>query len=65
MFTGFAKVPGMSEDQQEPGELTERFRAFSQSVDPAPSKALPVALIATIGAVALLLIVVVWILLAS
>jgi hypothetical protein len=55
----------MSEEQQEPGELTERFRAFSQSVDPQPSKALPLALIATVGAVALVLIVVVWLLLAS
>jgi hypothetical protein len=56
-------VPGMSEEQQEPGELTERFRAFSQSVDPEPSKALPLALIATVGAVAVVLIVVIWLLL--
>jgi hypothetical protein len=39
----------MSDEQAQPGELTERFVAFSQSVDPAPSKALPYALIA-IGA---------------
>jgi hypothetical protein len=35
----------MTDEQVEPGELTERFRAFSESVDPEPSKALPVALI--------------------
>lgn len=43
-------VPAMADDQMEQGELTERFRAFAESVDPAPSRTLPVALIAT-GAV--------------
>jgi hypothetical protein len=36
----------MTDEQVESGELTERFRAFSQSVDPEPSKAFPMALIA-------------------
>jgi hypothetical protein len=47
----------MSDEQAQPGELTERFVAFSQSVDPAPSKALPYALIA-IGAAVLVAVVV-------
>jgi hypothetical protein len=34
------------EQQAETGELTERFRAFSRTVDPAPSKAFPMALVA-------------------
>jgi hypothetical protein len=33
------------EEQVETGEVTERFRAFSQTVDPEPSKALPMTLI--------------------
>ena len=32
-----ARVAGMSEEQMESGEITERFRAFAQSVDPEPS----------------------------
>ena len=36
----------MTDEQVESGELTERFRAFSQSVDPEPSKALPMTLVA-------------------
>jgi hypothetical protein len=37
----------MTDEQQvESGEMTERFRAFSQTVDPAPSRALPIALTA-------------------
>jgi hypothetical protein len=55
----------MSEDQIEQGELTERFRAFSESVDPEPSRALPVALLAVGAVVLVALIVVVWLLLAS
>jgi hypothetical protein len=31
-------VPGMSEEQTEHGELTERFRAFAQSADPEPNR---------------------------
>jgi hypothetical protein len=34
------------EQQAETGELTERFRAFSQTVDPEPSRAFPLALVA-------------------
>jgi len=36
----------MTDEQVESGELTERFRAFQQTVDPEPSKALPMTLIA-------------------
>jgi hypothetical protein len=57
-------VPRMA-DEQEPGEVTDRFRAFAETVDPEPSKALPVGLIVAGGAFALALIVVVWILVAS
>jgi hypothetical protein len=36
----------MTDEQHvETGELTERFRAFSQTVDPEPSKAFPIVLI--------------------
>lgn len=38
-------VRGMADDQQETGEITERFRAFAEASDPAPSKGLPIALI--------------------
>lgn len=44
------------DEQVEPGEMTERFRAFSETVDPAPSKALPVALIAA-GALAIVVLI--------
>jgi hypothetical protein len=44
------------DEQVEPGELTERFRAFSETVDPAPSRALPVALIGA-GALALIVLI--------
>jgi hypothetical protein len=37
-------VRGMADDQKETGEITERFRAFAESSDPAPSKGLPIAL---------------------
>jgi hypothetical protein len=49
----------MTDEQVEPGELTERFRAFSESVDPEPSKAFPMALI---GLTALAVVVLVGIL---
>jgi hypothetical protein len=39
-------VRPMAEDQIEHGELTERFRAFAETVDPAPSRSLPLALMA-------------------
>ena len=55
----------MSDEQIEQGELTQRFRAFSESIDPEPSRALPAALLVG-GAVAVVaLIAVVWLLLAS
>ena len=38
-------VRGMADDQRETGENTERFRAFAETSDPAPSKGLPIALI--------------------
>ena len=38
-------VRPMAEEQIEQGELTERFRAFAEKVDPAPSRSLPLALI--------------------
>jgi len=46
----------MAEDQIEQGELTERFRAFAETVDPAPSRSLPLTLI--VGGVVLVLAVV-------
>jgi len=55
-------VPGMADEQAEPGELTDRFRAFAESVDPEPSRALPAGLIATVAVVVVALIVVVWVL---
>jgi hypothetical protein len=43
-------VPGMtSEEQVEPGDMTDRFQAFSETVDPAPSRALPIALVVAAG----------------
>ncbi len=48
-------VRDMSDEQIEHGELTERFRAFQQSVDPEPTRAMPVALIVG-GALAVVLI---------
>ena len=49
----------MTDEQS--GELTERFRAFSETVDPAPSKAFPIALIAlaVLGVVVLVVMTVV------
>jgi hypothetical protein len=41
--------PGMSEEQTEHGELTERFRAFAQSADPEPNRTARNALV--VGAV--------------
>ncbi len=35
----------MADEQSEKGEITERFRAFAETSDPAPSKGLPIALI--------------------
>jgi hypothetical protein len=56
--------PGMSEEQIEPGEMTERFRKFSESVDPEPSRTLPAALLVVGAVVVVGLIVVVWLLFA-
>ena len=50
-------VRPMADDQIEQGELTERFRAFAETVDPGPSRSLPVALI-VVGAVVVLALVV-------
>jgi hypothetical protein len=47
----------MSEEQLESGEITERFRAFAQSVDPEPNRTLPIV-ISVAGAVVLIGIVV-------
>ena len=46
-------VRPMAEEQIEQGELTERFRAFAETVDPEPSRSLPMALI--VGGAALVL----------
>jgi hypothetical protein len=58
-------VPGMADEQAEAGELTERFRAFAETVDPKPSNALPMGLIVAAGAVLVAVIVVVWVLVAA
>ena len=64
-LTLFAMVPRMADEQTEPGELTERFRAFSETVDPVPSKALPTSMIIAGAAIMAALIVVVWVLVAN
>jgi hypothetical protein len=53
ILTRFAMVRPMAEDHIEQGELTERFRAFAETVDPAPSRSLPLTLI--VGGVVLVL----------
>ena len=58
-------VRGMSDEQTEPGELTDRFQAFAQTVDPAPSRGLPIALIAGGALLVFVLIVAIWVLLAT
>jgi hypothetical protein len=58
-------VRGMADERAEPGELTERFRAFAESVDPKPSKILPAGLIAGAVVLVVALIAVVWVLVAS
>ncbi|HEX6870777.1 MAG TPA: hypothetical protein VF163_06740 [Micromonosporaceae bacterium] len=45
----------------ETGELTERFRAFSQTVDPAPSKVLPITLIGLGLLVLVAVVVLIWV----
>lgn len=45
----------MTEEHIEQGELTERFRAFAQSVDPAPNRTVRTALLAG-GAIVVLLV---------
>jgi hypothetical protein len=64
-LTLFAMVPGMADEQTEPGELTERFRAFAETVDPGPSKALPTSMIIAGAAIMAALIAVVWVLVAN
>ena len=63
-------VPGMADEHAptesaEPGELTNRFRAFAETTDPEPSKALPVGLIAAGAVVLVVLVAVVWFLVAN
>ena len=58
-------VPGMSEEKIEPGEVTERFRAFAQSVDPEPSRTARNALLAGGAIVVVLAIVAIWVILAG
>jgi hypothetical protein len=55
----------MAEEHAEPGELTERFRAFAERVDPPAGKALPMGLIVAGIAIAVVLVAVVWFLIAS
>jgi hypothetical protein len=47
----------MSDQHNEPGELTERFAAFAKSTDQPPSRTLPYALIAVCGALLVVLVV--------
>ena len=54
----------MSDQQNEPGELTDRFQAFAEAADPAPSRALPAALIG-VGAVLLVVLIATIIVLAT
>jgi hypothetical protein len=49
----------MSDDQLEPGGITERFRAFAEATDPEPDRRNRVMLAAAGGAILLVLIVVV------
>jgi hypothetical protein len=65
MSTTFAMVPGMSEEQIEHGELTERFRVFAQSADPEPNRTARTALLAGGAVVVLLALIAVWVLLAG
>jgi hypothetical protein len=70
MLARFAILPGMADEKIEPGELpgelTERFRAFSRTVDPEPSRTLPVVLVAVSGlAILVLIAAIVWIVLAN
>jgi hypothetical protein len=55
----------MADEQAEPGELTDRFRAFAETVDPEPSRAFPAGLIATAAVFVVAVIVVVWVLLTN
>jgi hypothetical protein len=50
-------VPGMSEEQIEHGELTERFRAFARSADPEPKRTARNALFAGAAIVVVLALV--------
>jgi hypothetical protein len=46
----------MSDEQTETGDLTERFRAFAQEVDPQPSRTLPMAMVIGIAAAVLIVV---------
>lgn len=54
----------MSDDQLEPGGITERFRAFAEATDPEPDRSRFVML-AVAGGVALLIVVVVLLILVT
>ena len=63
--TDNAATDNAATEHVEPGELTRRFRAFAETTDPEPSKALPVGLIAAAVVAFVVLVAVVWILVAS
>jgi hypothetical protein len=58
-------VPGMADEQGEPGELTSRFQAFANTVDPQPSKAFPAGMVAAIAVLVVVVVAVVWLLIAN
>jgi hypothetical protein len=58
-------VPGMADEQREPGELTSRFQAFANTVDPEPGKAAPIGMIALAAVLIIAVAVVVWLLIAT
>lgn len=55
----------MAEEHAEPGEVTDRFRAFAEKVDPPASRTMPMGMIAAGVAVVVVLAAVVWILIAN
>lgn len=65
MSTVFAMVPGMSDDKVEPGEMTERFRTFAQSVDPEPRRLTRNALLAGGAIVVVVALIAIWMLIAG
>jgi hypothetical protein len=55
------RVAGMSDDQIEPGGITERFRAFAQGQDPPPDRNRRTMLLVAGAAVLVVALAVVWI----